>query len=84
MNWLTIIQACFVAASIVGVFTNGLVCLEKLGISVLSFLIIVVPLAITRVNNNKGFVRHASLVLLAFHCIANNALMWYVLSEKGQ
>ena len=84
MNWLVVVQACFVAASVVGVLTNGLASLTRLSISVTSFLIIVVPLALTRFTKQKGYVTHVSLVWLVYHSIVNNALMWYVLSEKGQ
>jgi len=59
---LTIVQACFVVASVVGVFTNGLASLSRLGISVFSFLILIVPLVLTRVTEQKAFVRHAGLV----------------------
>ena len=84
MNWLVVVQACFVSASVVGVLTDGLASLTRLGISVTSFLIIVVPLALTRFTKHKGYVTHFSLVWLVYYSIVNNALMWYVLSEKGQ
>ena len=84
MKVIAIVQAGFVVASAIGVMTNGLASLARLGISVISFLIIFLPWVLTRVIKQKAFVRHVSLVWLAFHAIANNALMWYVLSEKGQ
>ena len=81
---LAVVQAFFVLASVVGVFTDGLASLSRLVISVCSFLILIVPLVLTRVTEQKAFVRHVGLVWLTYHCIVNNALIWHVLSEKGQ
>jgi len=71
-------------AQALGVFTDGLASLARLSIAVLSFAILLVPWVIFRLTKQKALLRHVGLVWLLYHCIVNNALTWYVLSEKGQ
>jgi len=78
-----LIKTVFVVLHLLGFFFDRLLHLPRLYISVGSFLIAVVSYGVALKTDKIFFKKWAPFCLLLYHSIADNYLLYYLLSEEG-
>jgi len=83
MRVIIVFKTFFFLNNVYGLFTDRLVNNPRFGISAVSFLLAAVPYVLTLATKKTVFFKLAPLIHLAFHSIADNCLVYYLLSEEG-
>jgi len=83
MKVLIVFKTLFFFSNVLGLFNDRLANWHRFGISMVSFLIGVISLVLTMVTKKPVFIKWAPCLLVLFHSIAGNYLIYYLYSDEG-
>jgi len=83
MRVLLVFKTLFFMSNVLGLFGDRLANVPRFCISMVSFLLLAVPYLLTLTTKKIVFMKWAPLLVVLFHSIADNYLVYWLFSEEG-